>query len=166
MQPQIRPARLEDAAEVARYMAELLSEGLDTLAPRDPPTEAEEKAWIQEALARADALILLAVADDQVVGVLDLEADLRPHYRHGGRFGMSVARRWRRRGVGRRLLHAALQQARLWPGFCRVELEVTPWNVAAVRLYESSGFRLEGRRIKAVNLRGRPEDILVMSMTW
>ena len=60
--------------------------------------------------------------------MLDLSAGERPDDRHAGRFGMSVARRWRRRGVGRRLLTVAIDEAKGWPGFCRIELECAPWN--------------------------------------
>jgi RimJ/RimL family protein N-acetyltransferase len=79
---------------------------------------------------------------------------------------MSVARRWRGRGVGRKLLAAAIDETRQWPGFCRIELECVAWNQPGVRLYESLGFVLEARKTKAVNLRGRPEDMLLMALTW
>ena len=39
-------------------------------------------------------------------------------------------------------------------------------NAPAIALYESLGFVLEGRMIKAVNLRGPPEDMLLMALTW
>ena len=57
-------------------------------------------------------------------------------------------------------------QARGWPDFCRLELECVPWNAPAIRLYESLGFEHEGRRVKGVNLRGTPEDMLLMALTW
>ena len=79
---------------------------------------------------------------------------------------MSVAKAWRGRGVGRKLLAAAIDRARDWPGFCRIELECVAWNTAGVRLYESLGFVLEARKTKAINLRGRPEDMLLMALTW
>jgi putative acetyltransferase len=86
--------------------------------------------------------------------------------RHLGRIGLSVTRDLRGRGIGRRLLQAAIDQARGWPGFCRLELECVPWNTPAIRLYESLGFLHEGRRVKGVNLRGTPEDMLLMALTW
>jgi RimJ/RimL family protein N-acetyltransferase len=64
------------------------------------------------------------------------------------------------------LLRAAIDEARGWPGFCRIELEVAPWNAPAVALYERLGFLHEGRKIKALDLRGRPEDMLIMALTW
>jgi putative acetyltransferase len=111
-------------------------------------------------------LILLALHGEKVVGMLDLSAGERSDNRHAGRFGMSVARRWRGRGIGRKLLAAAIEVAREWPGFCRIELECVAWNAAGIRLYQGLGFVIEARKTKAVNLRGQPEDMLLMALTW
>ncbi len=51
----------------------------------------------------------------------------------------------RRRGLGRRILEELLTQARA-AGCCWATLEVRASNHAAIRLYESAGFQLLGRR--------------------
>jgi putative acetyltransferase len=163
---EVRPAREADAAALADYMAGLMAERLDTISQRETPSVPDERDWILRASMAERGLILLAVAGDAVVGALDLWAGERPDNRHAGRFGMSVARKWRRRGVGRRLLLRAIEEARAWPGFCRLELECVGWNAPAIALYESLGFKLEARMVKAINLRGTPEDMLLMALTW
>ena len=40
------------------------------------------------------------------------------------------------------------------------------WNTGAIALYEALGFQMEGRKRKAVNLRGRPEDEFLMALVW
>jgi len=162
----IRPARMFDARAMVDYMDRLIAERLDTISVRTVPTLEDEREWILRSEVSERALILLAVHSEEVVGMLDLSAGERPDNRHTGRFGMSVAKRWRGRGVGRTLLAAAVEAAREWPGFCRIELECVAWNAAGIRLYQSLGFELEGRKTKAINLRGRPEDMLVMALTW
>ena len=111
-------------------------------------------------------LVLVAMDGEAVVGLLDLWAGDRPDNRHAGRFGMSVARARRGQGVGRRLLEAAIAETRTWPGFCRIELEVAPWNAPAIALYARLGFRLEAWKSKALVLTDEPEDMLVMALTW
>ena len=79
---------------------------------------------------------------------------------------MSVAKAWRGRGVGGRLMSEAIRRARAWDGFCRIELEVAAWNGRGIALYERVGFRHEARRLKGINLRGTPEDSLMMALVW
>ena len=162
----VRRAREADAPAVADYMAGLMAERLDTISRREIPTVPEERDWILRATMVERGTILLALAEDDVIGVLDLWAGEREDNRHAGRFGMSVARGWRGLGVGRRLLARAIDEARAWPGFCRLELECVAWNAPAIALYESLGFALEARMSKAINLRGTPEDMLLMALVW
>ncbi len=162
----IRPAQTDDAAAMVAYMTDLTAEGLDTISVRYPPTLEDEREMVLRTKVSERVLILLAFAGDEMVGMLDLSAGTRPSDRHAGQFGMSVAKAWRGRRVGRKLLAAAIEEARGWPGFCRIELECAPWNAPAIALYEGLGFVVEARRRKALNLRGQPEDMLLMALTW
>ena len=139
---------------------------MDTVARRPAPSVQDEQDFIARALAAERAFILLAFARGRLVGMADIFAWERPEGRHCGRLGMSIAKTWRGRGVGKRLLTAAIEETRQWPDFSRIELEVVPWNTAGIALYESLGFKHEGRRVGAMNLRGRPEDVLMMGLVW
>jgi ribosomal protein S18 acetylase RimI-like enzyme len=57
-----------------------------------------------------------------------------------------VAATHRRRGIGRALLHRAVDWARQ-VGVRKLELHVFPWNEPALQLYESFGFEREGLRV-------------------
>lgn len=72
---------------------------------------------------------------------------------------LAVAPGWRRRGVGGRLLEAALRLARQG-GARRLRLEVREGNRAARELYRAAGFRVLSRRPDYYE--GPPEDALVM----
>ncbi len=162
----IRRADLSDAAAMSVYVDGLKAEGLDTIGLNRSISIAEEEDFIAKANAAERAFFLLAFDGGSVVGILDLAAGQRHHDRHGARIGMSVARDWRGKGVGRRLLETAIDEVRNWPGFCRIELEVVPWNAPAIALYESVGFVHEARKQKATALRGQPEDVLLMALVW
>jgi RimJ/RimL family protein N-acetyltransferase len=162
----LRRAREADAAAMAAYMAALTAERLETITPREAPSVEDERDWVLQAHFAERGLILLAEVGEEVIGILDFWGGERPDNRHSGYFGMSVAKAWRGRGVGRRMLQWVIDEAHGWPGFCRIELECVAWNTQAIGLYESLGFKIEGRMVKAINLRGTPEDMLVMALTW
>ena len=162
----IRAPEPRDAAALAVYMEALVAEDLGTITLRKAPTIEEEQAFIARAEAAERGFILVAMDGDRVVGLLDLFAGAREHEQHVGRFGMSTAKGWRGKGLGRRMLERAIEMTKEWPGFCRIELEVLPHNTAAIHLYESLGFVLEARREKGTNIRGSPEDILMMALVW
>jgi RimJ/RimL family protein N-acetyltransferase len=162
----VRRAREADAAAMADYMAALTAERLETITPREAPSVEDERDWVLQAAFAERGMILLAEAGEEVIGILDFWGGERSDNRHAGSFGMSVARAWRGKGVGRRMLKWLIDEAHEWPGFCRIELECVAWNTNAIGLYESLGFKVEGTMVKAINLRGKPEDMLVMALTW
>lgn len=98
-----------------------------------------------------------------VVGWCDI-VRLYPHpgYEHNGRLGIGVVAAWRGRGLGRGLLEQALSAAS-GAGFRRVELEVYASNTAALSLYKSCGFTVEGVKRAMRLLDGRVDDVVLMA---
>jgi RimJ/RimL family protein N-acetyltransferase len=162
----IRPAGADDARGMLAFLDDLVAERPDTISLRTTPSLQDQRDRLDRVRFTDRAMILLALEGRQVIGMLEIWGGERADNRHAGRLGMSVAADRRGRGVGRRLLSGAIEEARGWPGFCRIELECAPWNAPAIALYEHLGFRHEGRMIKALNLRGTPEDMLLMALTW
>ncbi len=162
----IRPAQPGDGAAMSAYVSRLVAEKLDTILLNHEISPVEEDAVIARFAADDRSVFLLAFDADRVVGMLDIRGHDHPAKRHWGSFGMSVDRDWRGRGVGRRLLERGIEIARGWPGYCRLELGVTPWNTGAIALYESLSFVHEGIKRKGINLRGAPEDDLLMALVW
>lgn len=113
-----------------------------------------ENAWPQ----------IVAVDNGGVAGWCDVIPSTRTGFKHVGHLGMGVRREYRRRGLGRRLLEACLSRATA-AGIERVELEVFSDNAAAIGLYESHGFKLEGVKVGARKLEGRCQDIHLMALS-
>ena len=77
--------------------------------------------------------------------------------------GLMVAHGWRRRGIGRALLAAAVEWAR-GAGVRKLELHVFPHNEPAIRLYEGYGFEREGYRRAHYRRAGEYVDAIVMAL--
>jgi RimJ/RimL family protein N-acetyltransferase len=108
-----------------------------------------------------------AFVDGGLVGIL---AFMRPRghkIRHGAELGgFYVAPECRRRGCGRALLDAALSHARAVGGVRQLKVTVNAANLAAKRLYQSSGFRLCGTEPEALFVDGTyyDEEIFVLRL--
>lgn len=164
--PVIREVTPGDAEALVAHVEAMVAENTGTITLRKAPTLEQEREFIAKNAAAERAIVMVAMDGARVVGMLDLQAGERETNRHVGRFGMSVAKEWRGKAVGRALLEAAIAKTREWPGFCRIELEVFPHNAAAIALYTSLGFVLEARKAKAVMMHDAPEDLLTMALVW
>ena len=98
-----------------------------------------------------------------MIGWCEVRRESLPGREHSGTLGIGVRAPFRGKGLGRRLMEAALDLA--WErGFARIELWVRAPNTHALALYESVGFEQEGRRRDAVRLDDGPEDEILMAM--
>ncbi|TBN11349.1 N-acetyltransferase [Agrobacterium cavarae] len=105
----------------------------------------------------------VATVADQVVGWCDISRHFFPAHRHRGSLAMGIIPAYRGRGLGKRLLLAALNQARA-SGFIRVELSVHADNTRAMALYEKIGFIREGVQRRSVLIDGRFIDAVNMAL--
>lgn len=79
-------------------------------------------------------------------------------------WGLYVAPQARGRGIGHALLQQAIALARSVKGIRQVNLSVNASNIAAIRLYESAGFRPYGREPGAMLVDGELHDELHMTL--
>jgi RimJ/RimL family protein N-acetyltransferase len=134
----VRPASAGDARAMAEAFAAVAQErdGIAT----EPPVDIDERTAL---FARTAAGSVVAVAGDQIIGMIHVEAS-----RYGfGEFGMFVDSGWRGHGVGAALVQAAIAWAR-GQGLHKLCLEVFAHNTAAIALYRKCGFVAEGRRVR------------------
>lgn len=117
--------------------------------------------WVAVNRARGNPLYV-ALDGERVVGWCEVRRDPLPGREHCGLLGIGVRAAYRGRGLGRRLLDAALADAER-RRFERIELWVRSPNTAAIELYRKFGFVEEGRRRDAVRLDQGSEDEILMA---
>ncbi|CAH7280327.1 GNAT family N-acetyltransferase [Vibrio chagasii] len=101
--------------------------------------------------------------DGEVLGHLALNLSTKPRLKHSASFGVAVAKASRGKGVGRFLLEHLVSYCDKELDLARLELEVHANNAAALSLYKSFGFEVEGTKRKAVLVEGELIDIIIMS---
>ena len=127
----------------------------------------EDRRRLAEKEDRDDDLILAAFDDGKAVGMLGI-LRLSGHRAKGRHkaliWGMYVAPEARRRGLGRRLMDAAITAIAKADGIELVQLGVGTENDAARALYASVGFQTYGVEQRAIKLDGRlnDEDLMVL----
>ena len=158
----IREASLDEAPELRRYAIRLYAERPPGIYERDAPTLEEEKQFIQAHTEPARSVMLVAVVDGEIVGLIGFQARELPQEQHVGTFGVSVDQAFRGRGLGSALIRSLLEWAPR-NGITRVEVEAFAINEGAIALYERLGFEREGLRRRAVIVDGAPVDVVFLA---
>jgi GNAT superfamily N-acetyltransferase len=141
MNVDIRKADFADARDAAAVVAVIDSYAVDPVGGGQPlPLEVRERL-IPALRSHPTALVLLAFADEEPAGTAVCFFGLstfkaRPLLNV---HDLAVIPKYRGMGVGRALLQAAEQHARL-EGCCKLTLEVQEDNARARALYRSFGF--------------------------
>jgi GNAT superfamily N-acetyltransferase len=113
------------------------------------PDRADVAAFLERRLADPERRVLVAVVDEQVVGMIDVTKadppDAGSIIRHVVTvdLGISVAEAWRGRGIGHEPMAAAESVARE-VGAARVILDMSAANTGALRFYRRLGYREHG----------------------
>jgi ribosomal protein S18 acetylase RimI-like enzyme len=143
---QLRRATLDDAATLARLNRHVLDLHVGAEPAVYVATDAAQvEAWARERLGAPDVRAVVAELDGAAVGHVVTQVVRRA----GTPFTaprafllveeLVVAPAARRRGVGRALMDAAHALAGEL-GLSRVELDVRPWNEAALAFYRALGY--------------------------
>ena len=133
----VRPTEAGDLDTLLDIYEAVAAEGRHIAgeAPVDRP--ARRARWLALVEGKTPGCSLVAEVGGELVGQAGLTGeDLLD-------FGMLVAAPWRGKGVGTKLVEAAIDWARA-SGAYKITLEVWPHNEAALALYEKHGFVREG----------------------
>ena len=157
----MRPARASDAPAVTRLLAGIYGE--ERFFVGDGPATSASLAARISMDDPERSMYMVAASGPEVVGWCELHRSPAWRLEHVAVLTLAVSPRERRHGVGRSLLRASYGWCEK-VGVLKVSLHVRAGNDAAIALYRSEGFALEGREVGQVRLRhgGRFEDNLIM----
>jgi len=161
----VRPAEPDDAPALARLAEEVSGEPEAWLISSEGEwrSVADERRYLKALRRYPHAAVFVAErSDGAIVGRLSVARDTHPASAHVADLGLMVAKDARRQGVGRALMEAAVDWARV-AGIRKLELHVFPWNEPAIRLYEQFGFEREGYRKGHYHRAGEDVDAILMA---
>ncbi|HEX5127237.1 MAG TPA: GNAT family N-acetyltransferase, partial [Rhodocyclaceae bacterium] len=126
------------------------------------PPEEQTRQFVLANIRDGNPQLVVIVADN-VVGWCDVVRDSFHVKAHCGTLGIALLPGFRGKGIGRKLMHAAIQAA--WAGgFRRINLTVRSNNTQAVALYKQLGFAQEGHHRQAVQIDGNYFDLYSMAL--
>jgi ribosomal protein S18 acetylase RimI-like enzyme len=152
----------EDLIEGYRRAVDLVARERKYLARTEAPSMEDVRSFTRENIAKGNAHVV-AVDGERVVGWCDIVPSKREVFSHCGTLGMGLLGEYRGKGIGLRMLGAALDRARQ-NGLERVELEVFESNQRAIGMYRKAGFRVEGKKERAARLDGAYQNVLLMAL--
>ena len=156
----IRPARPADVPGIITLFT-AVAEERDSIGTEPGFDVAQRQSSILKSIEEAASCVLVAVLEGVVVGNLGIQVQ---HRQTMGSLGMMVSREHRGQGIGGRLLDDSLRWARE-SGLHKVDLGVWPHNAAAIALYRSRGFTIEGRlRRHYRRANGELWDVITMGL--
>ena len=129
----------------------------------EAPEAAKVRAFVEEVLTNPQGVHVVAEEAGKIVGWCDIYPSPLPGFQHSGRLGCGIIPGFRDRGIGRELVGEAVARG-FARGLQRIELDVFASNERATALYESLGFKHEGRQVRARHLDGIWEDKLMMAI--
>jgi ribosomal protein S18 acetylase RimI-like enzyme len=152
MNVSVRMARSEDLVALADLLDEIVAfhHNEDPSQFRDPEA-AEHARYLEERFQDPDAAVLVAEDRGLLAGIAIIVIREAPPFLNPNRFvlleNLAVAMKFRRTGVGRKLVDAAVVWARA-RDMQELDLNVYEFNHSAIRFYEAIGFRTVSRRMK------------------
>jgi RimJ/RimL family protein N-acetyltransferase len=145
-----------EAKAVLRLMQRSYAESpyLATLSHEFDANPRRIAAWIESHAASPGKLMIVAEYQGALIAMIDFSSSPKRRLRHVGEFGLSVAGPWQRCGIGRALLQSLITWVRASAVIEKIELQVFSENLPAINLYQTLGFREEGRRRQAIKYDG------------
>lgn len=107
-------------------------------------------------------LIIVTQLDEKTVGMIYLVRGKFEKNKHVGFLGISILKEFRKIGIGTAMMKYIMEWARRQKGLEKGSLTVFSTNEAAINLYRTFGFQIEGISKKQYKIEGKYIDETIM----
>lgn len=111
-----------------------------------------------------NAVLLVAIFNDKIVGSLSFRAGSTNKLRHSGEFGVQVLKEYWSLGIGKKLIKHLILWAKESKIIKKINLRVRTDNATARHLYKKLGFKQEGILRKEFMSNGKFYDLVYMGL--
>ena len=151
----IRQVELGDEAELVQLFRAIYQESNFLLfEPGELNISVEEQAQlIEDQMGSESRVLFVADNGEGLIGFLGGTGGQANRNRHSIHIAMGVLEEYQGKGIGRQLLQTFIN----WASsnmFHRIELTVIEVNIKAKLLYESFGFKIEGKKVNSLKVNG------------
>ncbi len=162
----IRRPQPDDAARLLEYLDKVSGESDNLLIGEGELslTEEQERRFIENANNDKGALLIIAIADKEVVSICNIRSQPQKRVAHNSEIGISVRKSHWRQGIGEIMLKELIEFARAHETISIVSLGVRACNSGAIKLYEKLGFKRIGVRKDFFNIKGAYYDEILMDL--
>lgn len=162
----IREAEVDDAAALLSYLRTVGGEtSFLTFSADDFNTTLEqEEAFIREARAVANKLMLVGIVEGEIVSALTFSGGPRPRIAHVGEFGISVLKKHWSKGIAAKMINELIAWAKNSGVIKKINLKVNVENENAANLYRKLGFVEEGIVTRDIFVEGQFRDSYLMGL--
>lgn len=161
----IRYPEINDLSEMLRYINELSSERTFVTFQGEKITKEDEKRYLEKkikAIENKKAVSLLAFNKNSLIGITEISMKGRTSS-HVGLLGISVAKEFRRDGIGNLLMDLILKEGeKEMPQLKTIILGVYSTNDIAQNMYKKFGFVEYGRLPEGIFRNKKFEDEILM----
>lgn len=159
-----RPLKISDLKEALNYINTLSLEDTFILRSGEQLTEEEERKWLQDTqdgFTKKTVVRIGAFYNGKLVGASDIKS-LGLREKHVGFFGLTVAKEFRKEGIGTALMEFVLKLAKEYLGLKIATLGVFANNEGGKYIYKKLGFKEYGNLPKAILYKGEYIDHIYM----
>lgn len=161
----IRYPKRTDLDQLWKYINELSKEKTYISYQGEEISLEHERKFLNESIKKIksnEAVILLVESNGKIVGISDVHKRSRAE-KHTALFGISLAKDYRSKGIGKKLMQTVLEQTKKnIKNISIIRLVCFAQNSAACELYKSFGFKEYGRLPGGLLYKDKPTDEMLM----